>query len=428
MFTTTNAKHVLVAGNVARTAAASTDPNSASYLADGEMVIVSSAGTVLTSATVGAQDSIRIAQRSGDQIFYSPMITGKNIASYKGSAYSSDLEQISYLGYNGVSGAIDEITSNDYLVRIVRQDTQATYLNKEMLKFGAYRSLASTSEEAIAKGLTDSLVANFSREPEQEIKFERVSSAAGAAMTGTATTVSVTNGSTKAVINGTLTNAGLVGGYLRLGGTATTTVVHEVTAYTASTSITLDAPWQGASEVIAIANVKFIAAATLTAGDMGIKMTGVARKFKRGVFKFSKVRFVVTLEDFGATTVTKSQEANEGNGTWERSQELEWFASEAANGKVERIGTPPPEFKKDCGDGRSFSTLYISFADRSYSGIQGTPDSKIEAILLLDKGVEGAGFGDQVSTAAAFANTGITKVLDAYVVAKGVGTAQVTNL
>ena len=54
MFTTTNAKHVLVAGNVARTATASTDPNSASYLADGEMVIVSSAGTVLTSATVGA--------------------------------------------------------------------------------------------------------------------------------------------------------------------------------------------------------------------------------------------------------------------------------------------------------------------------------------------------------------------------------------
>jgi hypothetical protein len=157
---------------------------------------------------------------------------------------------------------------------------------------------------------------------------------------------------------------------------------------------------------------------------MGIKMTGVARKFKRGVFKFSKVRFVITLEDFGATTVTRSQEANEGNGTWERSQELEWFASEAANGKVERIGTPPPEFKKDCGDGRSFSTLYISFADRSYSGIQGTPDSKIEVILLLDKGVEGAGFGGQVSGA----TTDIMDVLDDWMVAKGVGTAQVGKL
>lgn len=428
MFTTTNAKHVLVAGNVARTAAASTDPNSASYLADGEMVIVSSAGTVLTSATVGAQDSIRIAQRSGDQIFYSPMITGKNIASYKGSAYSSDLEQISYLGYNGVSGAIDEITSNDYLVRIVRQDTQATYLNKEMLKFGAYRSLASTSEEAIAKGLTDSLVANFSREPEQEIKFERVSSGANTAATGTGT-LTFTNGSTTVSASVDIDAVAAVGDYIRFG-TALTDAVYEIVSMdiVANTAV-LDVAYQGTSGTLVVANFKFVTAANVTAGDMGIKMTGVARKFKRGVFKFSKVRFVITLEDFGATTVTKSQEANEGNGTWERSQELEWFASEAANGKVERIGTPPPEFKKDCGDGRAFSTLYISFADKSYSGIQGTPDSKIETILLLDKGVDGAlAFGDQVSTAAAFLTTGIATVLDAYAVAKGVGTAQVGNL
>ena len=428
MFTTTNAKHVLVAGNVARTAAASTDPNSASYLADGEVVIVSSAGTVLTSVTVATQDTIRIAQRSGDQIFYSPMITGKNIASYKGSAYSSDLEQISYLGYNGVSGALDEITSNDYLVRIVRQDTQATYLNKEMLKFGAYRSLASTSEEAIAKGLTDSLVANFSREPEQEIRFERVSSGASTAATGTGT-LTFTNGSTTVSASVDIDAVAVVGDYIRFG-TALTDAVYEIVSIdTVANTAVLDVAYQGTSGTLLVANFKFVTAANVTAGDMGIKMTGVARKFKRGVFKFSKVRFVITLEDFGATTVTRSQEANEGNGTWERSQELEWFASEAANGKVERIGTPPPEFKKDCGDGRAFSTLYISFADRSYSGIQGTPDSKIEAILLIDKGVDGAlAFGDQVSTAAAFANTGIATVLDAYAVAKGVGTAQVGNL
>jgi hypothetical protein len=418
MFTTTNAKHVLVAGNVGRTASASTDPNSANYLADGEVVIVSSAGTVLSKTAALAEDTVRIAQRSGDQIFYSPMITGKNVSSYKGSAYSSDLEQISYLGWNGTSGAIDEITSNDYLVRIVRQDTQATYLNKEMLKFGAYRSLASTSEEAIAKGLTESLIANFSREPEQEIKFERVCSGTQAT-DGTATSITVTNGSTAATLNAGATTVA-VGDYLVIGGGATD-AVYEITALV-GTAVTLDVPYQGTSA--AGVSIDYITAANVTAGDMGIKMTGVARKFKRGVFKFSKVRFVITLEDFGATTVTRSQEANEGNGTWERSQELEWFASEAANGKVERIGTPPPEFKKDCGDGRSFSTLYVSFADRSYSGIQGTPDSKIEVILLLDKGVEGAGFGGQVSGA----TTDIMDVLDDWMVAKGVGTAQVGNL
>jgi len=418
MFTTTNAKHVLVAGNVARTASASIDPNSADYIADGEVVIVSSAGTVLDSTTVLAEDKIRIVQRSGDQVFYSPTIKGSDIASYKGSAYASDVEQLSYLGWNGTSGAIDEITSNDYLVRIVRQDTQATYLNKEMLKFGAYRSLATTSQEDIAKGLVESLIANFSREPEQEIKFERVCSGTQAT-DGTATSITVTNGSTAATLNAGATTVA-VGDYLVIGAGATD-AVYEITALV-GTAVTLDVPYQGTSA--AGVSIDYITAANVTAGDMGIKMTGVARKFKRGVFKFSKVRFVVTLDNFGTTVVTNDTEANEGNGTWERSQELEWFASEAAHGKVERIGTPPPEFKKDCGDGRSFSTLYVSFADRSYAGIQGTPDSKIELILLLDKGVEGAGFGGQVTGAA----TDIMNVLDAYAVAKGVGTAQVGNL
>jgi hypothetical protein len=414
MFTTTNAKHVLVAGNVARTASASIDPNSANYIADGEVVIVSSAGTVLDSTTVLAEDKIRIVQRSGDQVFYSPTIKGSDIASYKGSAFSGDLEQISYLGWNGTSGSIDAITSNDYLVRVVRQDTQATYLNKEMLKFGAYRSLATTSQEAIATGLVESLIANFSREPEREIKFERVTDGTFTALTNDANVVyqSTTVTSTAHGLS--------VGDEVRIGGTGADEAVYVVATVPGANEFTLDVPYQGASATILAANIGAMTVIT----SWGIKMTGVARKFKRGVFKFSKVRFVVTLDNFGTTVVTSAQEANEGNGTWERSQELEWFASEAANGKVERIGTPPPEFKKDVGDGRAFSTLYISFADRSYAGIQGTPDSKIELILLLDKGIDTngvpGGFGGQITGAA----TDIMNVLDAYAVAKGVGTAQ----
>ena len=428
MFTTTNAKHVLVAGNVARTASASTDPNSANYIANTELVVVSSSGIVLNTTTVLTQDTVRLCQRSQDEVFYSPMITAKNIASYKGSAFTTDLEQISYLGYNGVSGSIDAIASNDYLVRVIRQDTQAFLLNKEMLKFGAYRSLASTSEEAIAKGLTTSLIANFARQAEKEIKFERVSSHAGVATTGTTTTITVTHGSTQAIIDGTLTNAGLVGGYLKLGGVLLTDPVYEVTAYTASTSITLDIPWQGSSQVIALAATKFHTAVNITANNMGIKMTGLPLKFKRGVFAFTKVRFAVTLADFGATTMTDSQAASEGNGTWQRSEELEWFASEGAHGKIERIGTPPPESKKDVVQGNGYSTLYLSFSDKSASGIQGTPESKIETIILLDKGVvtagTPAGFGGQVTGGV----TDIVDVLDAWVVAKGVGSLQTGNI
>jgi hypothetical protein len=299
-----------------------------------------------------------------------------------------------------------------------------------MLKFGAYRSLATTTQELIAKGLVDSLIANFSREPEQEIKFERVSSGANTAATGTGT-LTFTKGSTTVSAGTDIDAVAVVGDYIRFG-TALTDAVYEIVSIDAvANTAVLDVAYQGASGTLAVANFRFVTAANVAAGDMGIKMTGLPRKFKRGVFKFSKVRFVVTLDNFGTTVVTSAQEANEGNegnGTWERSQELEWFASEAANGKVERIGTPPPEFKKDVGDGRAFSTLYISFADRSYAGIQGTPDSKIELILLLDKGIDTngvpGGFGGQITGAA----TDIMNVLDAYAVAKGVGTAQTGNI
>ena len=427
MFTTTNAKHVLVAGNVARTASASTDPNSADYIANTELVIVSSSGIVLNTTTVLTQDTVRLCQRSQDEVFYSPMITAKNIASYKGSAFTNDLEQISYLGYNGVSGSIDVIASNDYLVRVIRQDTQAFLLNKEMLKFGAYRSLASTSEEAIANGLTTSLIANFARQTEKEIKFERVSSGANTAATGTGT-LTFTNGSTTVSASVDIDVVANVGDYIRFG-TALTDAVYEIVSMdiVANTAV-LDVAYQGASGTLVVANFKFVTAANVTAGNMGIKMTGLPLKFKRGVFAFTKVRFAITLADFGATTMTDSQAASEGNGTWQRSEELEWFASEGAHGKIERIGTPPPESKKDVVQGNGYSTLYLSFSDKSASGIQGTPESKIETIILLDKGVvtagTPAGFGGQVTGGV----TDIVDVLDAWVVAKGVGSLQTGNV
>tara|TARA_R110000751_G_scaffold237205_1_gene338281 strand:+ start:4731 stop:6035 length:1305 start_codon:yes stop_codon:yes gene_type:complete len=434
MFTTTNAKHVLVAGNVARTASASTDPNSADYIANTELVIVSSSGIVLNTTTVLTQDTVRLCQRSQDEVFYSPMITAKNIASYKGSAFTTDLEQISYLGYNGVSGSIDAIASNDYLVRVIRQDTQAFLLNKEMLKFGAYRSLASTSEEAIAKGLTESLIANFARQTEREIRFERVCNDAGAIIpTGTGT-AAVTAGSTLvtfsvAVDNATGATLLLVGEYLRFG-TAVTDPLYKIVSIDVPTeTLTLDIPYQGVSNgAVANNTIERITAVLGAAADFGIKMTGLPLKFKRGVFAFTKVRFAITLADFGATTMTDSQAASEGNGTWQRSEELEWFASEGAHGKIERIGTPPPESKKDVVQGNGYSTLYLSFSDKSASGIQGTPESKIETIILLDKGVvtagTPAGFGGQVTGAV----TDIVDVLDAWVVAKGVGSLQTGNI
>lgn len=418
MFTTTNAMHVLVAGNLARTTSASIDPNSANYLADGEVLVVDEAGTVLDTTSVLTKDEVRLVQRSGDELFWSPVVRASEIKRYIGSAYATDVEQLTYLGFNGTTGAIDVIADNDYLVRVIRQDIQATYMNKEMLKFGAYRTGASATQDEIATGLVTSLIANYSREPEREIKFERIHSDAGAAIAQTADPVYK---STLVVMSAA--NAFVAGDYVRFG-TAVTDPVYKV-ASKSGDNLVLDVPFQGDSATGV--TVERIDAAATTAGDFGIAMTGVPRKFKRGEFKFSKVRFEVTTDDFGSTDLTFDTAASEGNGTWESAQEMEWFASEGIHGKIERIGTPPPTSKLDVAQGNSFSTLYVSHADKSHSGIQGSPESKIETYVLLDKGTDGSlAFGDQVTGAGD--NTSVVDVLDAWVAAKGVGSAQVSNL
>lgn len=425
MFTTTNGLHVMIAGEVARTASASIDPNSAAYIADGEVVIVDAGGTVLDTTTVLTRDEVRIAQRSGDQIYYSPMIKGTEIKKYIGSAYTTDVEQVSFVGYNGATGALEEITDNDYLLRVIRKDSQATVANKHMLKFGAYRTGATAAQSDIAIGLAASLIANFAREPETEAIFEAVCNDAGAAITGTGT-ITVNHGS-KIVTAGTDVDAVVAAGdFIRLGSTDLDGGVYKIISLdTTAETMTLDRPFEGASlSADAEANTEFITAVLGAAANWGVKLTGVARKFEVGSFKFSKVRFDITLADFGSAVVTHDTAASEGNGTWEIAQELEWFASQGSKGKIARIGTPSPVFKQDVASGKSFSTLSIAFSDKSYAGIQGTPESKMELMLLLDKGVEGAAFGGQVAGAA----SDIVDVLDAWIVAKGTGSAQTGNI
>ncbi len=415
MLTTTHGLHFLIAKEIARTASASIDPNSANYIADGEIVITDGAGTVLDTTTVATKDEVRIAQRSGNNIIWSPAIRAKEISQYKGAAFSAAVEQITYVGFNGTAGAIDTISENDYLVRVIRQDTQATYLNKEQLKFGSMRSDASATQEEIATGVTSSLIANFAQEPEREIKFERVINNAGAAVAQTATP---TYKSTLVVMSAA--NAFVAGDHVRFG-TAVTDPTYKV-ASKSGNDLVLDIPFQGASGTGL--TVEIIVAATAATADFGIKMSGLPRKFERGVFKYSKVRFEVTLAEFGTTGITFDTAAVDGTGTTEEVQEREWFASEGIHGKIERIGTPPPVFKQDADPAKSYSLLYIKNNDASVSSIQGSPKSQIEVQLALDKGIAGAGFGGQVATG----TTAIVNVLDAWAAAKGFGSAQAGNI
>ena len=168
--TTNNVAHVLISKKLTRTASVqTTNLTAANYLADGEMVVTDSTGTVVLDTAAGPTDvsnfaDVRICQNSNGHIFWSQPLKSRELVDYKGSAFSAAVEQQTAVGFNGTAGSsIDPLNNTDYIVRVIRYDTQALFLNKEMLKFGAYTSSAAATQGEIATGIHASLLANFAR-------------------------------------------------------------------------------------------------------------------------------------------------------------------------------------------------------------------------------------------------------------------------
>lgn len=416
MNTTTNSQLLLVALDVARTASVSLDPTSADYLADGEVVVTKEDGrTILAAAASPMPAKVRVVQRKGDKLVASPILDGSKLKSYKGAAHAAATEQVTYIGYNGSSESIDVINSNVYLTRVIRQDTQATFLSKEMMKFGTFKSSASASQSEIALGLASSLIANFTREPEKEIKFETVCSDAGAALSATTGTMTVNNGS-KIVTAATDIDGELLVNEFWRAGTAVTDAVYKVISFdTVANTMTLDRPYEGASEVFGATATEQITVALGAAADWGVKMSGLARKFAPGTFKYSKVRFEVTLaEDFGSTVITKSVAATEGVGMYEQVAELEWFVG---SNPIERIGTPSPVITASVGteSGHGYGWIEIACDNVSHVGVAGAAVSKIEVKIACNGGAAGGTFGTSITD-----NTnGVADTLDAWASANG---------
>lgn len=418
--TTNNAQHVIITKNAARTAPV-TDLDS---LKVGDTIVTDEAGVVMTTASTLPGTNIKIVGRDPKGLLWSPTINPSNLKRYIGTAPVAAVEQLTNVGYDGVTAAtaITALNSNDYLMRVIRYDNQSVFANKQMLKFGAFTSSAAATQQAVCEGLTTSLVANFVSEPEKVIKFEIINSATSAARTGTATTFTATNGSKVVAINGTVTNAGLIGGYIRFATAAAggTGKVYKITAYTASSTITLDRAFEGTSAVVAHGNVSVMTNAVAAAGNWGIVMTGLPMKFERGVFKYGKSRFEVTLSGFGATSLAFTTAASEGTGTYEAVAEMEWFSSQGVHGLIERIGTPPPVIAQNTvSTSTGYGMVYLEAEDTQGGGtIQGNKPSPFQVYVCYDKT---SGYGTGI--------TGVISstqdVINAWAVANGFATQTV---
>ena len=377
----------------------------------GEIGIFAPDGRRMTEALAATEKQFVIAQARGaagePKVLVSEVIDKSKIKTIKKKVYAAAAQQVDYIGYNGTSGSIEVNANELYYIQLYLEEYITSSHDGRYIKHGQFNSNSSSTELSIANGLVASLVNNFSREPKQLIKFERVCNNAGAANTITAgadaTYYTFVNGS-KIVYGSDITglavtgtdeiNATVVAGdYLRAG-TAVTSPVYKIVSVITGTgsdtagtpmALELDIPYQGVTVSLGItAGTEYITAALAAAASWGLKLTGVAQPWSLEK-KFDKVvRFNTNLSDdaFGATVVTKSVGASEGSGTFKQVAELEVFCQRNDNDHY-RIGQPNLfDPRQDASSSGTYDLLQIIYTQDENVGFVDNVSPKVLTLAI----------------------------------------------
>ncbi len=330
-------------------------------LVDGQVAVVNENGTCV--AAVAAGKTYKLARMIGTKIEYTPDFEKGNVLSHSEANYAAATNKIQKLSFYSVED------NTAYTLNILIRDTLTTFGNKEMFKFGTYKTGASATGLQLATGLVGNLIKNFSREPEQLIQFEILSDEAGVAI---ATDITVVNGSPIVT-----TGSGQValGDYVRLGELPADNV-YKVTEVISATSAKLDRNVIEASGAITSEKIA-------DNDDCHILFTGVDKsRFQPGVWKFEPADFnVMLIED--TASVTTSQGAFKGIGTWQTVAEEEWFA-QGNRGYGNRVDPMLPYTGPALGyeAARNYDTFTMKFKDQRFTNLVGqSPASIITATL-----------------------------------------------
>lgn len=368
---------------VGKSGASLKDATTVNALADGEIGIFTPAGVKLTELAAASTDRFILAVGRGTGIapLQTPVINKNKVTSKGKKVTVAATEQVDYIGYNTSSGAIEVANSTVYRAAISIKEGITQNHGGIYIKDMTYKSDASATQAEIADGLIKSAIANFSREAEKGIKFERVTSSA---TTNPATgTLAVVNGS-KYVTAATDIDAGpaAVGDYFSISGIAYKIVALNVGGTT--TVAELDIPYQGATDAaIADASILLISAAAAAAGNWGIKMTGVELGFTVGKLSYRKMRWVTTLntDAFGATPITKSATATLGSGVYEQIAELEWFVN-GNNGEFLRMGEPNLFSRVSLVADEPYDLITINFYDERVDTLSHVTSPKVVTLAI----------------------------------------------
>jgi hypothetical protein len=372
-----NLQEVLVGKNISRTANVQiTDPtNTTTYIADGEIVVLNSAGAIYDSTTMSYTTSpyIQIAQRSGNNVIVSNKIYGNKLFTYTGQgADAQGTEQITHIGYNGTTGSLDTSGADDFYLTITpNQDDMQWSEQKQKNVTLVTKDSVVTSQLVLAKGIVANVMKKYMIDG-IPVTAAMLNSGAAVAFT-TATTAAVTHGSNVVVwTTASPANVGFgAGSLIRLGATGSgrgvTVPVYTVKGAhpTIPFGWILDQPYAGPSNsALPAADQGFVTAGA----DYGIRFTGKNLPFTLDFFKFKRVNFTVQMQGFGTTILTKTQNTTYGQGDGRLCAEEESFCK-GFQGALNRMTVPLPAITIDSNYGTTTS-INTTYADAFVTAAQ----------------------------------------------------------
>jgi hypothetical protein len=344
-------------------------------------------------AALANGDQYLVVQGKGvnDPLMKSPVIT-KGTTKFTIAKHKPAVQQVTTVGYNGTTGALPVASNSDFFIKVRKHDNDAANRSQPMSLFaGPVRTDATGTQDELATALIKNGAKNFAQEPANGyLKFEAICDAAGAVPTGTTTLFTPVNGSRRVTIDGTLTNVA-VGDYIRLEGTGVTSAVYKVTAYTASTSITLDTAFVGTAAAYAIANVRRVTAVLAASANFGVRLTGIAAPFNVNTFRdYYANRFNVTFSDT-STLVTLLTGARNGNGVFQQVAMDEYmnYGFEGENNQLATPSVPRDQVVKIPGVGGNtaatskYSALNIAW-EEGISGLVSASTARGNVVVYLN--------------------------------------------
>ncbi len=307
-----------------------------SSLADGAIALTTIDGVILSSTTaddVASTTPVVLVQGQGSTkpLIKSAPFTRESLLLWKGKKFASANQQVSYVGYNPVSGAGNIDLPGSGTSIILRNTFKTNFFqfsDKLVESIVGYKLTANDTTSSLVDYLVKFAIQDVQKYVNIPYAVERVnSSPTEAAGTGTGTNIIFTKNSSQVTWTGTITNLP-VGTYFRLA-TGVTSAIYKVKEKNA-TSLVLDTPYQGSTNTVAaVATLQVVTVVTTTTANTGwgIRFTGLSQtKFAPNIFRYETSKFVTTATNFGLTTVTNAYVVpTEGSGVYEQIAEEEFF-------------------------------------------------------------------------------------------------------